>query len=38
MPAASIGFLLKPSGFFHLNPANDTPPSPRKLVVDGCCH
>ena len=46
MPAAYIGFVLKPSGFFDLNPANDLPPSPRKAgtalpVADatkGCCH
>jgi primary-amine oxidase len=39
MPAAYIGFMLKPQGFFALNPANDLPPSPRKLAVGGsCCH
>ncbi len=27
MPAAYIGFLLKPNGFFNANPANDIPPS-----------
>lgn len=27
MPAAYIGFMLKPNGFFDLNPANDLPPS-----------
>ena len=27
MPTAYIGFLLKPSGFFQMNPANDVPPS-----------
>lgn len=27
MPAAYIGFLLKPNGFFDRNPANDLPPS-----------
>ena len=27
MPAAYIGFLLKPLGFFDENPANDIPPS-----------
>jgi primary-amine oxidase len=27
MPAAYIGFLLKPNGFFAENPANDIPPS-----------
>jgi primary-amine oxidase len=38
MPAAYIGFLLKPSGFFDLNPANDLPPSPKKEAKGGCCH
>jgi primary-amine oxidase len=39
MPAAYIGFLLKPSGFFALNPANDLPPSPKKEAAKGsCCH
>lgn len=27
MPAAYIGFLLKPCGFFDMNPSNDVPPS-----------
>ncbi len=27
MPASYIGFLLKPLGFFAMNPANDVPPS-----------
>jgi primary-amine oxidase len=27
MPTAYIGFLLKPNGFFDINPANDLPPS-----------
>ena len=30
MPAAYIGFLLKPFGFFQRNPANDLPPSASK--------
>lgn len=34
MPTAYIGFLLKPSGFFDQNPANDVPPSPPKM---SCC-
>ncbi|HUG70594.1 MAG TPA: primary-amine oxidase [Pirellulaceae bacterium] len=38
MPAAYIGFLLKPSGFFHENPANDLPPSPKKQGKSSCCH
>ncbi|MEO5890518.1 MAG: primary-amine oxidase [Ferruginibacter sp.] len=40
MPAAYIGFLLKPVGFFNENPANDVPPSPAKAAMNGgsCCH
>jgi primary-amine oxidase len=38
MPAAYIGFMLKPNGFFDLNPANDLPPSPKKEAKGGCCH
>ncbi|HEV3436875.1 MAG TPA: primary-amine oxidase [Gemmata sp.] len=39
MPTAYIGFLLKPSGFFDMNPANDVPPSePKPQTVTGCCH
>lgn len=40
MPAAYIGFLLKPSGFFQKNPANDLPPSPKKKgeSTGSCCH
>ncbi|MDB5310350.1 MAG: maoII [Gemmataceae bacterium] len=49
MPAAYIGFLLKPNGFFALNPANDLPPpAPKKAAAKGlsladgekggCCH
>ncbi|QJW93613.1 primary-amine oxidase [Frigoriglobus tundricola] len=38
MPTAYIGFLLKPNGFFDLNPANDVPPSePKAKAVTGCC-
>jgi len=37
MPTAYIGFLLKPSGFFNLNPANDVPPSPARKAGQGCC-
>ena len=36
MPTAYIGFLLKPSGFFDSNPANDVPPSKSK--ADTSCH
>lgn len=38
MPAAYIGFLLKPQGFFTLNPANDVPPSVKKGAKGSCCH
>jgi primary-amine oxidase len=39
MPAAYIGFLLKPSGFFAFNPANDLPPSAKKCEEKkSCCH
>jgi primary-amine oxidase len=39
MPAAYIGFLLKPAGFFTHNPANDLPPSPKAVKSGGssCC-
>jgi primary-amine oxidase len=37
MPTAYIGFLLKPNGFFNLNPANDVPPSAKKSA-GSCCH
>lgn len=37
MPTAYIGFLLKPQGFFDRNPANDVPPSTKKLAVLGSC-
>lgn len=40
MPTAYIGFLLKPSGFFALNPANDVPPSAKKGSKEeskSCC-
>lgn len=38
MPTAYIGFMLKPSGFFSMNPANDLPPSPKKSAGGSCCH
>jgi Cu2+-containing amine oxidase len=28
--------MLKPSGFFSENPANDVPPSPKK-AAKSCC-
>lgn len=37
MPTAYIGLLLKPAGFFALNPANDVPPSPKKQAGGSCC-
>lgn len=40
MPAAYIGFLLKPHGFFQANPANDLPPSPQSHIGNNgtCSH
>ncbi|MDG3006129.1 primary-amine oxidase [Paludisphaera mucosa] len=38
MPAAYIGFTLKPVGFFPANPANDVPPSAKKASEKSCCH
>jgi primary-amine oxidase len=38
MPTAYIGFLLKPNGFFDLNPANDVPPSEPAAKPAACCH
>lgn len=37
MPTAYIGFMLKPAGFFTANPANDVPPSPKKMAGGSCC-
>ncbi len=37
MPTAYIGFLLKPSGFFDLNPANDVPPTAATKSAESCC-
>jgi primary-amine oxidase len=37
MPTAYIGFLLKPSGFFQLNPANDVPPAPKNHPAAASC-
>jgi primary-amine oxidase len=40
MPTAYIGFLLKPQGFFSMNPANDVPPSVHngsKGETKSCC-
>ena len=37
MPTAYIGFLLKPSGFFDFNPANDVPPSSKAAGQLGRC-
>lgn len=41
MPTAYIGFLLKPNGFFDMNPANDVPPSKMTKAAGTdkkCCH
>jgi primary-amine oxidase len=39
MPTAYIGFMLKPNGFFEMNPANDVPPSEAKAKpASNCCH
>jgi primary-amine oxidase len=38
MPAAYIGFLLKPNGFFDENPANDLPHSLAGGKRHDCCH
>jgi primary-amine oxidase len=38
MPAAYIGFLLKPNGFFDKNPANDLPASSKGTSKGGCSH
>ena len=44
MPMAYIGFLLKPNGFFAMNPANDLPPAASKKGLalaeakGDCCH
>ncbi|MBX9626986.1 MAG: primary-amine oxidase [Gemmataceae bacterium] len=46
MPAAYTGFVLKPNGFFRMNPANDLPPpAPKAKAAKGlpvageaCCH
>ena len=38
MPTAYIGFMLKPNGFFEMNPANDVPPSAKKDEKKACCH
>ncbi len=37
MPAATIGFLLKPNGFFSMNPANDLPPPKAVMAKGDCC-
>lgn len=41
MPTAYIGFLLKPNGFFAVNPANDVPPPKKAIALQmkgDCCH
>ena len=37
MPTAYIGFMLKPAGFFTMNPANDVPPSAKKMAAGKSC-
>jgi primary-amine oxidase len=36
MPTAYIGFVLKPNGFFDMNPANDVPPSKPAKTKSHC--
>jgi primary-amine oxidase len=36
MPVATIGFMLKPAGFFDRNPALDVPRPMRH--GETCCH
>jgi primary-amine oxidase len=39
MPAAYVGSLLKPHGFFAGGPANGVPPAAKKAAAKGsCCH
>jgi primary-amine oxidase len=38
MPTAYIGFLLKPNGFFDINPANDVPASTGNHSRETCRH
>lgn len=37
MPVASVGFSIKPNGFFDENPALDVPPS-MPVAMNGVCH
>ena len=38
MPVHRIGFMLKPDGFFHSNPAMDLPPSDHACGCEaGAC-
>jgi len=36
MPTAYVGWLMKPTGFFDENPANDVPPTPT-VQATACC-
>ena len=38
MPAAYLGFLLKPHGFFTQSPANAVPQAAKKAAKGSCCH
>ena len=38
MPAVSLGFMLKPDGFFDRSPALDVPPSSTQHVTGGSPH
>ena len=42
MPVATIGFTLKPAGFFDASPALDVPPSSKAEAASAtggdCCH
>ncbi len=39
MPTAYVGFMLKPNGFFSVNPTLDVPPSAKSCATEGgSCH
>jgi primary-amine oxidase len=37
MPCESVGFQMRPCGFFVLNPSNDLPPDRNMLSKEDCC-